>query len=832
MSDTPQLNDNVEIINIEDEMRQSYTDYAMSVIIGRALPDVRDGLKPVQRRVLYGMLDIGLLSTKKTSKCAGVVGHVMGQFHPHGDSAIYDALVRMAQPWNLRYMLVDGQGNFGSMDGDPAAAFRYTECRLTALAESLLRDIEQDTVDFAPNFDESKMEPKVLPALWPNLLVNGADGIAVGMATHMPPHNLGEVIDAALALLEEPAISIDALMKLVPGPDFPTGGVISGRGAIRQAYHTGKGIIQLSAKCHFETIKRKARELEAIVVTEIPYQVNKARLIEKIADLVNEKLIEGISNIREESDREGLRVVIELKREATAEVVLNQLYKLTPLRSSFGIINLAIVDGRPLVCTIKQLLECFIEHRRDVVTRRSSFQLRKCQDRMHILEGFRIALLNLDDVIQLIKKSDDPSEARAKLCSTYELTEIQSQAILDLRLQKLTGMERLAIEREHEELANEIRRLMDLLSDSKKMDALIGAELAEVKEKFADPRRTVIEDSVANDITVEDLIEKEEMVVTVSHNGYAKRTTLSSYKAQKRGGKGVSGTAQTDDDFTEHLFVASTHDYLLIFTDHGRLYCIKVYEIPEAGRVAKGRALVNLLDIKDGEKVTAVLPISKFEAGRTVVMASRNGYIKKTELLEFSNPRRGGIIACSLDENDVLIGVGITPGNADILLSTATGIAIRFSEEDVRSMGRNARGVTGIKLDEEDVVVGMAIVDQSGGEVAPGQIVATNFLTVTQNGFGKRTEIAEYRMQGRAGKGIIDIKTGERNGKVVGVCPVNDQSELILMTSAGKIIRFRAADVSVVGRNTMGVRLVNLDPGEIVVAISLVVENESESESE
>jgi DNA gyrase subunit A len=832
MSDTPQLNDNVEIINIEDEMRQSYTDYAMSVIIGRALPDVRDGLKPVQRRVLYGMLDIGLLSTKKTSKCAGVVGHVMGQFHPHGDSAIYDALVRMAQPWNLRYMLVDGQGNFGSMDGDPAAAFRYTECRLTALAESLLRDIEQDTVDFAPNFDESKVEPKVLPALWPNLLVNGADGIAVGMATHMPPHNLGEVIDAALALLEDPAITIEAIMKLVPGPDFPTGGVISGRGAIRQAYHTGKGIIQLSAKCHFETIKRKARELEAIVVTEIPYQVNKARLIEKIADLVNEKLIEGISNIREESDREGLRVVIELKREATAEVVLNQLYKLTPLRSSFGIINLAIVDGRPLVCTIKQLLECFIEHRRDVVTRRSSFQLRKCQDRMHILEGFRIALLNLDDVIQLIKKSDDPSEARAKLCSTYELTEIQSQAILDLRLQKLTGMERLAIEREHEELANEIRRLMDLLSDSKKMDALIGTELTEVKEKFADPRRTVIEDSVANDITVEDLIEKEEMVVTVSHNGYAKRTTLSSYKAQKRGGKGISGTAQTDDDFTEHLFVASTHDYLLIFTDHGRLYCIKVYEIPEAGRVAKGRALVNLLDIKDGEKVTAVLPISKFEEGRTVVMASRNGYIKKTELLEFSNPRRGGIIACSLDENDVLIGVGITPGNSDILLSTATGIAIRFSEADVRSMGRNARGVTGIKLDTDDVVVGMAIVDQSGGEVAPGQIVATNFLTVTQNGFGKRTEIGEYRMQGRAGKGIIDIKTGERNGKVVGVCPVNDQSELILMTSAGKIIRFRATDVSVVGRNTMGVRLVNLDPGEIVVAISLVVENESETESE
>lgn len=807
-------------INIEDEMRQSYMDYAMSVIIGRALPDVRDGLKPVQRRVLYAMFSEGLLSNRKTSKCAGVVGEVLKHYHPHGDSSVYDALVRLAQPWNLRYPLIDGQGNFGSIDGDPAAAYRYTECRMTALAEKLLADIDKETVDFAPNFDDSTVEPVVLPALFPNLLVNGADGIAVGMATHIPPHNLGEVINGTIELIKNPELSVDELLEHIPGPDFPTGGIIYGSSAIRKAYARGRGILRLSAKTHFETLKKKSREVEAIVITEIPYQVNKARLIEKIAALVNDRNVEGISHIRDESDRSGMRIVLELKREATPEVVLNQLYKLTPMRTSFGVINLAIVEGEPVVCGILQLLTNFVDHRRDVITRRTQFELRKARERMHILEGYKVALLNLDAVIELIKKSETPADARQGLIAKYELSEIQAQAILDLRLQKLTGMERLAIEKEHADLAAELVRLEGILADSKKVDAIIVTELTEIKEKFSDPRRTQLVVQEDEELGAEDLIEDEEMVITVSHKGYVKRTSVGEFRAQKRGGKGVAGAAQQDDDFVEHLFVTSTLADVLVFTSLGRMYWMKAYQVPEAGRTAKGRALVNLLHLREDEGITAVLPIKEFSADHFVVMASRQGYIKKTSLSEFSNPRKGGVIACTLNEGDSLIGVGITHGQDDIILATQTGMAIRFSEDDVRPMGRTARGVIGVRLDEGDAAVGMAIIasNVSEDETTNRVDASGTFFTVCENGFGKRTLLEEYRQQGRGGKGVIDIQTTDRNGKVVGVCAVSSGYELMVITSSGKIIRFNVEDTSVIGRNTKGVRLINLDEGEVVVA--------------
>lgn len=819
-------------INIEDEMRQSYMDYAMSVIIGRALPDVRDGLKPVHRRVLYAMFSEGLLSTRKTSKCAGVVGEVLKHYHPHGDSSVYDALVRLAQPWNMRYPLIDGQGNFGSIDGDPAAAYRYTECRMTALAERLLADIDKETVDFAPNFDDSKMEPIVLPALYPNLLVNGSDGIAVGMATRIPPHNLGEVINATIALIEKPETTIEELLQLIPGPDFPTGGIIYGQSAIRKAYSRGRGILKISAKTHFETLKKKSREVEAICITEIPYQVNKARLIEKIASLVNDKAIEGIGHIRDESDRKGMRIVLELKREATPEVVLNQLYKLTPMRTSYGVINLAIVEGEPVVCSLPMLLNKFIDHRRDVITRRTQFELRKALERMHLLEGFRIALLNLDAVIELIKSSETPAIAKAALMETYELSEVQAQAILDLRLQKLTGMERLAIEKEHEELAGEIERLQGILADSKKIDAIVCTELEEIKDKFADPRRTELIAQEDEEIDAADLIEDEEMVITVSHKGYVKRTATDEFRAQKRGGKGVAGAASKDGDFVEHMFVTSTHADVLVFTTLGRLYWMKAYQVPEAGRTARGRALVNLLRLKEDEGITAVLPVRKFVDSHFVVMATKQGYIKKTSLAEFSRPRKGGVIACTIEENDALIGVRISHGEDDIVLATASGMAIRFAETDVRPMGRAARGVRGIRFSENDEMVGMAIVANNGGDgdTTSGNRVtsAGTFFTVCENGYGKRTKLEEYRVQGRGGKGVIDIQANERNGSVAGVCAVTDDFQLMIITSAGKIIRFKAADTSTIGRNTKGVRLINLDENETVVAIARFRDDEEE----
>lgn len=819
-------------IGIEDEMRQSYMDYAMSVIVGRALPDVRDGLKPVQRRVLYAMLSEGLVPGKKHSKCAGVVGEVLKRFHPHGDSPVYEALVRLAQPWALRYPLIDGQGNFGSIDGDPAAAYRYTECRLTRVAERLLEDIESDTVDFQPNFDESTDEPVVLPSILPNLLLNGADGIAVGMATHIPPHNLVEVVKATLELIENPAAEVADLMKHLPGPDFPTGGLIFGRDQIRAAYETGKGIIQVRAKAEIETIKANTREVQAIIVTEIPFQVNKSRLIERIADLVNERAIEGISKLRDESDRTGMRIVMELKRDATAEVVLNQLYKHTPLQVSFGIINLAIVGGQPVVCSLKKLLSSFLDHRRDVVTRRTEYELRKASERMHLLDGFRIALLNLDDVIALIRKAQNAPEASDQLRIRYELTQIQAQAILDLRLQKLTGMERLAIEKEHKELADEIERLRELLSDPKRIDGLIKAELENAILEFPEGRRTAIVDR-GTDINVEDMIEDEEMVVSVSHQGYVKRHPLSTYKAQKRGGRGITGAALKEEDFVEHLFVATALSDLLIFTSLGRLYWIKVHQVPEAGRAARGRALINLLPFQPDEKVTAILPVKEYTQNRCVIMATKQGVIKKTELMEFSRARKGGIIACSLDAGDELVGVALGFGKDEVILATRSGMAIRFAEQDVRAVGRGARGVRGITLDEGDFVVSLTVVADTKDEGTAGAECRIDregmLVTVCENGYGKRTALEDYRLQGRAGRGVIDIKADERNGPVVGVGAVHNDSELMIITSSGKIIRIEASGISIIGRNTKGVKLINLEQDEKVVAVTPFMEGEDES---
>ena len=808
-------------IAIEAEMRQSYLDYAMSVIVGRALPDVRDGLKPVQRRVLYAMMKEGLVSNRKHSKCAGVVGEVLKRYHPHGDMPVYEALVRLAQPWNLRYPLIDGQGNFGSIDGDPPAAYRYTECRMTALAERLLEDIEKETVDLTPNFDDSTMEPTVLPSVIPNLLVNGANGIAVGMATHIPPHNLSEVIDGALTVLKNPNPSLQELLALIPGPDFPTGGTIYGRGSIVSAYSTGRGIIQVRAKAQFEKLKTKNREADIIAITEIPYQLNKSRLLEKIAELVNEKQKDGISKLRDESDRHGMRIVIELKRDATPEVVMNQLYKLTPLQSSFGIVNLAIVDGKPVVCTLLELLTYFLNHRRDVVTRRTEFDLKKAKERMHLLEGFRIALLNLDEVIKLIRGASTPRDARDELIGRYSLSTIQAQAILDLRLQKLTGMERLAIEQEYNELAKLIEELLAILGDSRIVDAIIGAELLEVKEKYGDARRTEIVDD-GGEINMQDLIEDEQMVVSVSHKGYVKRTSVSEYREQKRGGKGVIGASSDDEDFVQHLFVTSTLSDLLVFTSLGRMYWLKVYEIPESGRTSKGRALVNLLEFKEDEKLCTILPVREWGENSFVALATRQGIIKKTALKEFSRSRRSGIVACTLEEGDTLIGAAITNGKDDIILATRDGMAIRFQEDQVRAMGRSARGVTGIRFDGDDNVVSMAVVHNGSSEVSTpeGTAEELTLLTVCQNGFGKRTKISEYRSQNRGGKGLIDIQTEGRNGPVIEAMAVTNSTGIMLITSGGKIIRTSANDVSVIGRNTRGVKMIDLDTEEKVVAVA------------
>ncbi|MFN8627601.1 MAG: DNA gyrase subunit A [Candidatus Binatia bacterium] len=805
-------------VNIEDEVRQSYMDYAMSVIIGRALPDARDGLKPVHRRVLYAMYDLGNDWNRGYKKSARIVGDVIGKYHPHGDVAVYDTIVRMAQDFSMRHPLVDGQGNFGSVDGDPPAAMRYTEIRMARIAGELLADLDKETVDFLPNYDDTLKEPAVLPARIPNLLINGSAGIAVGMATNVPPHNLGEVVDALVALIENPALDIEALMQYVPGPDFPTAGFIHGTRAIREAYNTGKGILQLRARAATETDKRSGRV--SIIVKEIPYQVNKARLIERIAELVNDKKIEGISDLRDESDREGMRIVIELKKDAIPEIVLNQLYKLTPMQDSFGIIMLAIVDGRPKLLTLKDALEVFIAHRKDVVVRRTVFELRKAEERLHILEGLKIALAHLDAVIALIRKAESPAAAKAGLVQQFQLSEIQAQAILDMRLQRLTGLEREKILAEHAETMKQIARYRDILADEREVYKIIVAELREIKQLHADERRTQILDETT-EISIEDMIVEEDMAVTISHEGYIKRNAATLYRAQRRGGRGKVGATTKEEDFVEDLFVASTHASMLFFTTSGKVYWLKVHEIPQGSRAARGKPIVNLLHLDKDEKISAVLPVREFQEGRYLIFATKSGTVKKTDLMAYANPRRSGIIAIGLDADDEVIGVRLTDGHQEVILSTRLGQAIRFKEEEVRPMGRGAGGVRGIGLGDGDSVVGMAV-------VSPG----ATLLAVAERGYGKRTEMDEYRIQSRGGKGIITMRVTDKTGPVVGVRMVTDEDDIMLVTDGGKVIRTPVRGISVIGRNTQGVRLIDLAEGEKVVGVARLAEKEEDESKE
>ena len=808
-------------VKLEEEMQKSYMDYAMSVIIGRALPDVRDGLKPVHRRVLYAMYDLSNDWNKPFKKSARIVGDVIGKYHPHGDMAVYDALVRMAQDFSLRYPLINGQGNFGSIDGDPPAAMRYTEVRMARLASELLSDIEKKTVEFAPNYDGSLTEPTILPARFPNLLVNGSSGIAVGMATNIPPHNLQEVIAAAIAVIQNPEITIEDLMVIIPGPDFPTAGFILGQSGIREAYHTGKGTIQLRARALIERQKRTERE--AVVITELPYQVNKARLLEKIAELVQEKRIEGISDLRDESDREGMRIVIELKREAVAQVVLNQLFKHTQMQVTFGIILLAIVHGQPQTLNLKELITQFINHRKEVVTRRSQFELGKAEANAHILEGLKIALDNLDRVISLIRSSKTPKDAKEGLMAKFSLSEAQAQAILEMRLQRLTNLEREKINKEYKEVIQLIARLREILSNERLLFNLIGEELREIKERYGDERRTLIIEE-AQEINLEDLIVEEDMVVTISHSGYIKRNAISLYRSQRRGGRGKMGMTTKEEDFVEHLFVASTHSYILFFTDAGNVFWLKVHEIPQAGRMSRGKAIINLLNLSGEEKITAILPVRTFEEGKYVIMTTKNGVVKKTDLMSYGHPRTGGIIALTLDPGDELISACLTDGTKEILLSSREGKAIRFSEEETRAIGRTARGVKGITLGKKDYLVSMDI-------ITPGTLGAA-ILSVTEKGFGKRTPIDDYPLQSRGGKGVITIKTSPRNGNLVGVHQITEQDDVMLITEKGKIIRLRGEEISVIGRNTQGVKLIELEPGERVMAVTRLAEREEEQEGE
>jgi DNA gyrase subunit A len=797
-------------ISIEEEMKGSYLDYAMSVIIGRALPEVRDGLKPVQRRILYAMFREGLLPGRKYSKSAGVVGEVLKKYHPHGDTAVYDAMVRLAQDFNMRYPLVDGQGNFGSVDGDPAAAYRYTEARLAAIAEELLADIDKNTVDFIPNFDETTEEPLVLPSRVPNLIINGSSGIAVGMATNVPPHNLGEIIDGLVLLVDKPEATLKDLMALVKGPDFPTGGIIHGVDGIIQAYNEGKGLIKVRAKARIE---REYRGGENIIVTELPYQVNKARLIKNIAELVREKTIEGISELRDESDRDGIRVVLELKRGEIAQVILNNLYKHTQMETTFGIIMLALVNGQPRVLKLKELLRHFLRHRRDVVLRRTSFELRKAEERAHILEGLKIALDHLDEIIALIRRSKNPEEAKTGLMRDYPLTEIQAQAILDMKLQRLTGLEREKIVKEYADTLKEIERLKAILENDALVSQIIKDELHEIRNRYADERKTEIT-AETKEITIEDLITDEEMVITLSHQGYIKRNPLSAYRSQRRGGKGSIGMETKEEDFVSELFIGATHDYMLFFSNLGRLYWLKTYQLPEAGRAAKGKALVNLLALSEGERITTALPVRDFKEG-FLVMFTKNGTVKKTALEEYSNPRGKGIIAITLEEGDELIAVRKTDGKSDLIIGTKNGLSIRFNEEDVRDMGRTAKGVKGIKLIKGDEVV--------SAEVAEEKKV---ILTVTEKGIGKRSKIEDYPVQNRGGKGVISIKITDKGGKAVGLMQVKDEDEVVIITSSGKLIRTLAGNISLHGRNTQGVKLMDVEGDDKIVSIGKVAEKD------
>lgn len=838
----------LDSISIEDEMKQSYLDYAMSVIVGRALPDVRDGLKPVHRRVLYAMRELGNSWNSPYKKSARIVGDVIGKYHPHGDTAVYDTMVRMAQPFSMRYMLVDGQGNFGSVDGDPPAAMRYTEVRMAKIAHEMLADLDKETVDFIPNYDESESEPAVLPTKFPALLVNGSSGIAVGMATNIPPHNLTEILNACIAIIDDPSVTTRDLMEFVPGPDFPTAGIINGANGIAEAYENGRGRVYMRARAEIET--NEATGQQSIIVHELPYQVNKARLLEKIAELVKEKKIEGISALRDESDKDGMRMVVVIKRGDVPEVILNNLYQQTQLQTVFGINMVAIVDGQPRTLGLKPILEAFIRHRREVVTRRSIYELRKARDRAHILEGLATALANIDEVIELIKASPSPSEAREALLSQgwrsemilemlgaagaqasrpedlaaefglvdgqYYLSPVQAQAILDMRLHRLTGLEQDKILQEYREVLDAIRDLLAILSDPDNLMAVIRQELVAINDEYGDNRRTEILDTHL-DLTLEDLITEEEMVVTLSHAGYAKTQQLDTYQAQRRGGKGKAATSMKDEDFIEHLFIANTHDTLLCFSSTGKVYWKKVYELPQGGRTARGKPIVNLLPLEENERINAVLPIREFEADKFIFMATASGTVKKTPLVDYSRPRANGIIAVDLKDDDKLVGVALTDGESDVMLFSSNGKVIRFPETDVRSMGRVSRGVRGMRLADGEQIISLIIAQQEGA-----------ILTATEFGYGKRTNLEEYRVQGRGGQGIISIQTSARNGQVVGAVQVCDEDQIMLITNGGTLVRTPVKHVSLVGRNTQGVRLINLSNEEKLVGLERVIEDEDQ----
>ena len=794
------------LVNIEDEMKKSYMDYAMSVIIGRAIPDVRDGLKPVHRRILFSMYEMGNRHNKPYKKSARIVGDIIGKYHPHGDIAVYDTLVRMAQEFSLRYMLIDGQGNFGSIDGDPPAAMRYTEIRLARIADEVLADLEKNTVDYVANYDESLQEPSLLASRIPLLLLNGSSGIAVGMATNIPPHNLNEIINGTIACIKNPDITIEKLLRHIPGPDFPTAGFINGREGIISAYKTGRGIIRMRARALIEKNARNDRE--SIIINELPYQVNKATLIEKIAELVRDKKIGGVADLRDESDREGIRVVIDLKRDENSAIILNQLYKFTQMETSFGIIMLAILNGRPHVFNLKEVIEQFIIFRKEIVIRRTQFDLARARERAHLLEGYIIALNNIDEVIKVIKASKNPAEAITKLCGKFSLSEIQAKAILDMKLQRLTGLERAKIDEEYKEVTTLIAQLSAILADPQKVLQVIIDELNEIKQRYGDERRTEIVAST-EDIDIEDMIVEEDMIVTISHSGYIKRNAVSLYKSQHRGGRGKVGMGTKEEDFVEKIFIASTHHYLLIFTSAGKVHWLKVYQLPQAGRAAKGKAIVNLVNLAPGERVSATLPVREFVADKFVVMVTQKGIIKKTELAAYSNPRAGGIIAISIDEGDELVDVQLTMGNQDIFLATRLGMAIRFKEDDVRDTGRTARGVRGISLDEDDDVIGVEI---------PAE--GTFMMTVSENGFGKCTPIEEYRTQSRGGKGTINLKTVAKVGNVSGVLQVQGEENIMLISNAGKVIRLKVQEVPINHRVTQGVKLIELEPEEKLVGVA------------
>ncbi|TAK75085.1 MAG: DNA gyrase subunit A [Gammaproteobacteria bacterium] len=831
----------VQKVSVETELKKSYLDYAMSVIVGRALPDVRDGLKPVHRRVLFAMHELGNDWNKPYKKSARIVGDVIGKYHPHGDTAVYDTIVRMAQPFSMRYMLVDGQGNFGSIDGDAAAAMRYTEIRMSRLAHALLADIEKETVDFVPNYDENEMMPAVLPTRIPNLLINGSSGIAVGMATNIPPHNLTETVNACIALIDNPELTINELMQYIPGPDFPTAGMIQGRNGIIEAYHTGRGRVIVRAKTHIETDEKTNKE--RIIVTELPYQVNKARLVERIAELVKEKKIEGISALRDESDKQGMRVVIELRRGENAEIVLNNLFVQTQLQSVYGINIVALSDGQPKLLNLKQLLEAFISHRREVVTRRTIFELRKARERVHILEGLAIALSNIDPMIALIKQAKDSAEAKGQLLkhtwqvaqtidiltragshdaimhtteqyglsdAGYRLSPEQAQAILDMRLHRLTGLEQDKIVSEHKELQALIQQLVEILQNASRLMQVIREELSEIVKEFGDARRTEILATEEGEVIIEDLIPDEEVVVTLSHEGYVKTQPLAVYQAQHRGGRGKSATAMKEEDFVEYLIAARTHDTVLCFTNRGKVYWLKVYQLPQANRAARGRPIINLLPLAEGEKVNAFLPVREYGENQYVVMATAMGLIKKVSLVDFSRPRSSGIIAIALNEGDCLVKADITDGNHDIMLFTDEGKVVRFPESKVRCMGRQAVGVRGVKLSETQRVVSLIVAQQG------------DILTATENGYGKRTVLDEYRLSGRGGQGVISIHVNERNGKVVGALQVNPEDEVMLISNKGTLVRVPVAEISLIGRNTQGVRLIQLSEGETLVSLERI----------